>query len=459
MSKHQRSRIRSLKVLAVISAAGLAFAAVATAQFASAATAFSANFEDGSTNSWSKSGGTWAVVVDGSKALQQSKASTDNARVFAGDAAWTSYSVQARVKPLSLGSGGFVGLLGRSTSSTTFYRLALLPGNQVQLQAVNSGAVTVLGSASRTVSNGTWYTLALTLNGTSIGGSVDGSTIATATSTAVTKGRIGLQTSLSTADFDDVTVTTGGGTTPTPTPTTTVPTTPTPAPTSTSPTPSVTWPTKTGDVAVSGTVPVSGTVDGGMRRYCCIGDGGQDESQDPMFELADNAVLKNVIIGAPAGDGVHCLARCTLQNVWWEDVGEDAATFLGTNGDSYVIGGGARSASDKTFQHNGSGTVHISGFYAQNIGKLYRGCGNCTTSHERHVTVDNVILDNASYVVGINVNWGDSATLTRITLIDGEDTHICAEYQGAPKGSEPKYLRDGVNDAYCHFTPADITYK
>src|SRR5689334_24267834 len=144
MKAQQKSRIRSSKLLTVISVAGLAFAAVATAQLASAATAFSANFEDGTTNSWSKSGGTWAVITDGSKVLQQSKASTDNARVFAGDSAWTSYTVQARVKPLALGSGGFVGLLARSTSSTTFYRLALLPANQVQLQAVNSGAVTVL---------------------------------------------------------------------------------------------------------------------------------------------------------------------------------------------------------------------------------------------------------------------------------------------------------------------------
>ncbi|WP_033368065.1 pectate lyase, partial [Dactylosporangium aurantiacum] len=108
---------------------------------------------------------------------------------------------------------------------------------------------------------------------------------------------------------------------------------------------------------------VSGTLDGGMKRYCCIGDGGQGESQDPVFELANGATIKNVIIGAPAGDGIHCLGTCTIQNVWWEDVGEDAATFLGTSGGtSYVIGGGARSASDKVFQHNGNGTVNISGF-------------------------------------------------------------------------------------------------
>ena len=124
-----------------------------------------------------------------------------------------------------------------------------------------------------------------------------------------------------------------------------------------------------------------------------------------------------------------------------------------------MTGGNARSASDKVFQHNGSGTVHISGFYAKTIGKLYRGCGNCTTSHERHVTVDNVILDGAKYIVGININWGDTATLSRVTLINGSSTHICAEYNGVPKGSEPTYLGDGQNDGHCFWNNSDITYR
>ncbi|MFG2037858.1 pectate lyase [Dactylosporangium sp. NPDC048998] len=238
----------------------------------------------------------------------------------------------------------------------------------------------------------------------------------------------------------------GGGSTPT-------------AGTPTAATPTGSWPTATGSVSVSATIKVSGTLDGGLKRYCCIGDGSQSESQPAMFELADGATIKNVIIGSPAGDGVHCLGRCTIQNVWWEDVGEDAATFLATNGDSYVIGGGARSASDKVFQHNGSGTVHISGFYAKTIGKLYRACGNCTNSYQRHVTVDNVLLDSAKYVVGINTNWGDTATLTRVTLVNSSSAHVCAEYKGVAKGSEPTYLGDGMGDGYCNFKSSDITYR
>jgi hypothetical protein len=191
------------------------FVAVNVAE--AATTVFSADFESGSTSDWSKSGGTWSVVADGSQSLRQTNASSENAREFAGDASWTDYTVSARVKPLSYGSGGYAGLLARAKSSTTFYRLALLSGNQVQLQAVSSGSVTVLGSASRTVATGSWYTLSLTVSGSTISGSVDGTGIGSATSSVAASGRIGLQTGYASAGFDDVTVTTGsgGGTSPT----------------------------------------------------------------------------------------------------------------------------------------------------------------------------------------------------------------------------------------------------
>jgi hypothetical protein len=224
--------------------------------------------------------------------------------------------------------------------------------------------------------------------------------------------------------------------------------------------PTTTWPTSKGNVSISGTQSVSGTFDGGMKTYCCIGDGSQDESQDPMFELANGATLQNVILGSPAGDGVHCLGTCTLRNVWWNDIGEDAATFLQTNGGtSYIIGGGARSGSDKTFQHNGNGTVNISGFYLKGAGKLYRGCGNCTNSYQRHVVIDNVIVDDVDYVAGINSNWGDTATIRRVTVLNASSIHVCAKYKGVAKGSEPSYLGDGWNDANCNVSQSDVTYR
>ncbi len=48
-----------------------------------------------------------------------------------------------------------------------------------------------------------------------------------------------------------------------------------------------------------------------------------------------------MIIGAPAADGVHCKGSCTLQNVWWEEVGEDAATVRGSSSSNvYTVSGG-----------------------------------------------------------------------------------------------------------------------
>ncbi|MFI5933809.1 pectate lyase [Actinoplanes sp. NPDC051494] len=254
----------------------------------------------------------------------------------------------------------------------------------------------------------------------------------------------------------------GGSTTPTTPPATTPPTTtpPTTTPPPSGGTPTGAWPSSAGSVSISGTVSVSGTFDGGMKTYCCIGDGSQSESQDPMFEIANGGTLQNVILGSPAGDGVHCLGTCTIRNVWWNDIGEDAATFLGTNGGtSYVIGGGARNGSDKTFQHNGNGTVNISGFYLSGSGKLYRGCGNCTNSYQRNVKIDNVLLNDIDMVAGINTNWGDIATITRVTLTNSSSATVCGMYKGVPKGSEPSYLGAGWNTTNCKVTQSDITYK
>src|SRR5688500_9562363 len=153
-------RLAGAGTLVILVTVGLA----ATMTGAQAATVFIADFECGGTGGWSKSGGSWSVVTDGSQTVRQTNAGSENARSLTGAAGWTDYTVAARVKPLSFGSGGFVGLLARAKTSTTFYRLALLPG-QAQLQAVNSGSVTVLGTAARTVTTGTWYALSMTVTG------------------------------------------------------------------------------------------------------------------------------------------------------------------------------------------------------------------------------------------------------------------------------------------------------
>jgi hypothetical protein len=226
------------------------------------------------------------------------------------------------------------------------------------------------------------------------------------------------------------------------------------------------FPSATGTVKVSASKSVSGTLDGGLKRYVgsgALGSDSQDEGQDPLFVLADGATLKNVIIGAPAADGVHCLGSCTISNVWWENVGEDAATFKGGNNAKYsVTGGGAKSADDKVFQHNGGGTLTISGFQVEDFGKLYRSCGNCKTQFKRTVVVKNVtVTAPGKSIVGINTNYGDTATLSGITILGDSKKKIaiCDRFTGNNTGKEPKKTGSGPDGTFCKFTTANLTYK
>jgi hypothetical protein len=50
---------------------------------------------------------------------------------------------------------------------------------------------------------------------------------------------------------------------------------------------------------------------------------------DTVFILRKGATLKNVIIGKNQGEGVYCLGGgCTIENVWFEDVCEDAISIV-----------------------------------------------------------------------------------------------------------------------------------
>jgi pectate lyase len=213
----------------LVAATGTALAAVALALgvgvAAYADTLLSDNFEDGSISDWSKSGGTWSVVTDGSRVAQQSNTGSDRARLFAGQFSWANYAVQARVKPLSFnGSNRLVALASRATGSTKMYRLALVNADRVELQAFNGSSITVIGSAPLTVSTGTWYTLRIEANGSTIRGLVNGAQVASGTNTMNSAGQIALFTEFASANFDDVTVDTIGSTSSSPTPTRSSPT-------------------------------------------------------------------------------------------------------------------------------------------------------------------------------------------------------------------------------------------
>jgi hypothetical protein len=460
--------------VAVAAAAGITATAFAGSS-SSGSASFGDDFEDGNASGWSKSGGSWAVVADGTQVLRQSDAGTALAREFAGDSSWTDYTVTAKVKASSLtAAGASAGIAARAGGAHQFDRLVLAP-KAARLEEVRGSTVTVLASVPLAPAASGWHTLRVDVSGGRVGGSVDGVPVGSGT-TRLTSGRIGLLTTSAAAAFDDVSVTAVSGAPASPTATSSP--SPSKSPTSSpSPTKSpaapgsatasatvsgtptaspsgvaTVWPKATGATTLTATKKVSGTFDGANAEFVGggdLGDGSQDESQGPLFELSDGATLSNVIIGAPAADGVHCLGSCTLRNVWWLDVGEDAATFKGTSASQTmtVVGGGAMHASDKVFQHNGPGTFIIKNFQATDIGKLYRSCGNCKTQFARHVQISNVtVTAPLKTLAGINPNLGDTATITGATIVGGTAKNVCALFKGVTSGepTETSNVPDGV---------------
>ncbi|KAE9271093.1 hypothetical protein PF001_g28530 [Phytophthora fragariae] len=231
--------------------------------------------------------------------------------------------------------------------------------------------------------------------------------------------------------------------------------------TSTGSVPDGTWPTSTGSVKFTAphVIKAGEVFDGKMQTFdrsdiTCTGGEGQKDTA--VFLVEAGGTLKNAIIGKNQKEGVHCDDHdCTIENVWWDDVCEDALSVKGGTASSVttVTNCGARSASDKVVQHNGYGTVSIDGFYAEEFGKLYRSCGDIP----RTVTVKNVYAVNPLVsVVTVNKNYGDKATLSNIrikTSNGNSDVKVCQWSQG---GSTPSNLGDGPSGTLCQYSESDV---
>lgn len=220
-------------------------------------------------------------------------------------------------------------------------------------------------------------------------------------------------------------------------------------------------PTETVQLTETRVVAAGEVFDGLNKRYNFTG-GGQAEGQPPVFRVLEGGVVKNVIIGSLAADGIHCLGNCALDHVWWEDIGEDAATAMGPAGTIMsIICGAAFNGSDKTFQFNGRGELHISQFYVQSSGKLARTCGDCTgNGGPRKIVINDVITRDVSTIVGINSNFGDVATIRNLTLNNSgtSKTKICQVYKGVVKGSgSSSALGVEFDTANCDVRQNDVT--
>ncbi|OJJ07164.1 hypothetical protein ASPVEDRAFT_141582 [Aspergillus versicolor CBS 583.65] len=177
---------------------------------------------------------------------------------------------------------------------------------------------------------------------------------------------------------------------------------------------------------------------------------GQDEGgeSDTVFIVQEGGTLRNAIIGADQIEGVYCLGACTIENVWWEKVCEDALSLKEGSGPYNVIGGGAQGAEDKVIQHNSEGEVIIDGFTVYDFGKLYRSCGTCGDV-QRTATISNVIAVEGSTIAGANGNFGDVVTIDSSNCATDVGA-ICTTYEADADGGEPEETSTDPTEA-CVF--------
>ena len=450
----------------LVAAGGLAAAVAAafalTVTDASAATVFTSDFESGSSG-WSKSGGTWSVVSDGSHVFQQSDASSARAREFAGDTGWTDYSVRARVKATAFGSSTAVAALtARVNSATKMYRLSLVGGGKVQLEAMSGSTITVLGSLSRSLSTSTWYTLGLTVSGHTVSGTVDGTSVGSATDSSISAGRIGLLTENASARFDDVSVDSspGGGTTTPPTsPPTTQPTSP-PTSQPTSPPPTGGGGSSTGLVgwATQGGGTTGG--DGGstvtVTSYADLVTQAKASTTETirvsgLFSCSDDVrvAANKTIIGVGASSG---LTGCGINvkdvsNVIIRNLNISKVQAGNGNGDAVHVDGGTRIWID----HNdlSSDTTHGTDYY-DGLVDLTHAADYITVSWNR-------IHDHikCSLVGHSDSNASEDTGHLRITYHHNAFIN-CAERGPRVRFGNPVHV---FNNYYTNTTPFDYSYS
>lgn len=146
-----------------------------------------------------------------------------------------------------------------------------------------------------------------------------------------------------------------------------------------------------------------------------LGDGNQDEGQLPVFRVEDGGVLRNVVLGASAADGIHLYGDVRLENIHWLDIGEDAMTVK-ESGRVELDCGSATNGSDKVFQVNAASDIFISNFTASNAGKFMRQNGD--TTFEVNVTIDHCDISSMDEVIFRTDSSSSHVTLTNTRYSD-----------------------------------------
>jgi pectate lyase len=132
---------------------------------------FCDDFEDGNANGWTPSGGSWAVVTDGTRVYQ---GGNGNSMSLAGQSSWTNQTITARMKVQQFGGTSTsyrAGIVARATDNTNLYVFGLDASGAMRLLKGTSspsgdGASGTCGKVIVGGQPNTWYTLRMTIAGT-----------------------------------------------------------------------------------------------------------------------------------------------------------------------------------------------------------------------------------------------------------------------------------------------------
>ncbi|KAI6777298.1 hypothetical protein HG530_001243 [Fusarium avenaceum] len=180
--------------------------------------------------------------------------------------------------------------------------------------------------------------------------------------------------------------------------------------------------------------------DGKMKRYerpeGSCNEQAEGTDADTVFNLMPGATIRNVIIGKHQAEGIHALGDAWVENVWWEDVCEDALTSKGLNTQLRI------------FQDNSlGGKYNITGFYAESFGTFYQSCGNCLNQAKRNATIQNVIAVDGLRMGIINPNFGDEFRLKNAQI--DNVTSIVDKEIGNNMQTVPYYVGNGPDEKYA----------
>ncbi|MFX1237551.1 MAG: family 16 glycoside hydrolase, partial [Promethearchaeota archaeon] len=182
--------------------------------------AFVVDFNDGNSDGWTETQGSWSVVQDsGSYVYYES--SSEEGRTSAGDQGWTDYTVTADMKVTAFNGTNRAYLCGRHRDANNYYCASLYnsSGGKLEIRRKVSGSSSTLVEKEYALSEGVWYTVSLELSGSSLAMYVNGSLELTASDSSLSSGAIGLIPYRSSVMYDNITVT-GTGTVVTQPPTT-----------------------------------------------------------------------------------------------------------------------------------------------------------------------------------------------------------------------------------------------